>query len=138
MTVKVPAVAHRELVLSTLVIAGASLDRQGEGLGGGSRHAVGGRDRKHIRPAHAHVGRTRERGRAVPLSTNVTPVGSAPVSVSGIGIGMPVVVTVNVPNVPTVNVVLAVLVIAGGWSTVKVNVWVASGATPFVAVIVTE
>ena len=38
--------------------------------------------------------------------------GSAPVSVSA-GVGNPVVVTVNVPAVPVVNVVLSALVIAG-------------------------
>ncbi len=61
---------------------------------------------------------------AVPsrLSTKVTPEGSAPVSVSGVGTGNPVVVTVNAPAVPVVNVVLSALVIAGAWSTVKVKV----------------
>ena len=34
-----------------------------------------------------------------PLSTKVTPVGRAPVSLSA-GVGNPVVVTVNVPSVP--------------------------------------
>ena len=60
---------------------------------------------------------------AVPsrLSTKVTPVGSAPVSVNGVGIGKPVVVTVNVPAVLTTNVVLFALVIAGAWSTVRVK-----------------
>ena len=47
-----------------------------------------------------------------PLSTKVTPVGSAPVSLSA-AVGNPVVVTVNVPSVPVVNVVLSALVIAG-------------------------
>ncbi len=47
-----------------------------------------------------------------PSSTKVTPVGSAPVSVSA-EVGTPVVVTVNVPAVPVVNVVVAALVIAG-------------------------
>ena len=47
-----------------------------------------------------------------PLSTKVTPVGNAPVSVSA-AVGNPVVVTVNVPGVPVVNVVLSALVIAG-------------------------
>ena len=40
----------------------------------------------------------------LPLSTKVTPVGSAPVSLSA-EVGNPVVVTVNVPAVPVVNVV---------------------------------
>ena len=46
------------------------------------------------------------------------------------------VVTVNVPAVPTVNVVLSALVMAGAWSTVSVKLWVASGATPLAAVMV--
>ena len=50
-----------------------------------------------------------------PLSTKVTPAGSAPVSLSA-EVGNPVVVTVNVPDVPVVNVVLSALVIAGAWS----------------------
>ena len=71
-----------------------------------------------------------------PLSTKVTPAGNDPVSLSGVGIGKPVVVTVNVPNVPVVNVVLSALVIAGAWSTVSVKLWLASGTTPLAAVIV--
>lgn len=55
-----------------------------------------------------------------PLPTNVTPDGSAPVSLS-VGVGTPVVVTLNVPAAPTVNVALLPLVIAGGLSTVIVN-----------------
>jgi hypothetical protein len=47
-----------------------------------------------------------------PLFTNVTPLGSVPVSVS-VGAGDPVVVTVKLPAVPTVNVVLLALVIVG-------------------------
>src|SRR5262249_4744441 len=76
---------------------------------------------------------------AVPsaLSTKVTPEGSAPVSES-IGFGKPVVVTVKVPAVPVVNVVAFALVMVGAWFTVSVKVWVASGATPLVAVIVSE
>ena len=69
-----------------------------------------------------------------PLSTNVTPVGSAPVSLKA-GVGNPVVVTVNVSNVPVANVVLSALVIAGAWLTVSVKLWLASGTTPLAAVI---
>jgi hypothetical protein len=68
-----------------------------------------------------------------PLSTNVTPVGSAPVSVSA-GSGKPVVVTVKVPAWPTVNVVLAALVIAGAWPIVSVKFCVALLPTPLLAV----
>ena len=51
---------------------------------------------------------------AVPfaLVTNVTPLGSAPLSLTD-GVGVPVAVTVKLPAVPTVNVVLLALVIAG-------------------------
>ena len=52
-----------------------------------------------------------------PLSTKVTPEGSAPVSLSA-ATGNPVVVTVNVPAMPTANDVVAGLVIAGAaWFT---------------------
>jgi hypothetical protein len=73
-----------------------------------------------------------------PLFTNVTPLGSVPVSVS-VGAGVPVVVTVRLPAVPTVNVVLLALVIAGATCavfTVRVKAWLAGLATPLVAVIV--
>jgi hypothetical protein len=55
-----------------------------------------------------------------PLSTNATPLGSVPVSLSD-GVGAPVVVTVKLPAVPTVNVVVFALVIAGAWFTVSVK-----------------
>ena len=44
-----------------------------------------------------------------------------PVSLNA-AVGKPVVVTVNVPRVPVVNVVLSALVIAGVWSTVSVKI----------------
>jgi hypothetical protein len=44
--------------------------------------------------------------------------------------------TVNVPDVPSVNVVVFALVIAGAWFTVSVKFCVALGATPLAAVIV--
>ena len=50
----------------------------------------------------------------LPLSVKVMPGGSGPVSVSA-GAGNPVVVTVNEPPAAAVKVVLAALVIAGGW-----------------------
>ena len=71
-----------------------------------------------------------------PLSTNVTPVGSAPVSDKTQG-GTPLVVTVKVPTKPTVKVAPTELVIVHviGW-TVRTKGWVAAGMAPFVAVIV--
>jgi hypothetical protein len=72
-----------------------------------------------------------------PLSLNVTPLGNVPVSVS-VGVGAPVVVTVKLPDVlPTVNVVLFALVIAGAICavlTVKVKLWLAGLPTPLLAV----
>jgi len=74
---------------------------------------------------------------AVPLSTpaalNVTPLGSVPLSLR-VGVGKPVAVTGNEPAVPTVNVVLLALVMAGGWLTMSVKLWVAFGETPLPAV----
>jgi hypothetical protein len=67
------------------------------------------------------------------LSTNVTPLGSAPVSLR-FGVGVPVVNTENVPATPTANDVLLALVIAGAWSTVSVKACVAGVPTPLLAV----
>jgi hypothetical protein len=72
-----------------------------------------------------------------PLLTNVTPLGRAPVWLK-VGAGTPVAVTVNVPAVPTLNVVLVALVIAGAWFTVRVKVWLAGVPTPLLAVMVRE
>jgi hypothetical protein len=66
------------------------------------------------------------------LSVKVTPVGS-PVAPSA-GTGNPVVFTVNVPPVPWTKPALEALVIAGGWFTVKVKLWVAFVPTPLLAV----
>src|SRR6266545_4065015 len=77
---------------------------------------------------------------AVPslLLTKVTPPGSAPVSLMFIDapVGKPVVVTVNVPAVPTLNVVLLALVMAGACCTTRVKFCEASGSTPLVALMV--
>ena len=74
----------------------------------------------------------------LPLLVNVTPAGSAPLSVIVATVGDPLVVTMNVPAFPTVKVVAFVLVIAGAWVTVSVKDCVESGATPLLAVIVNE
>src|SRR5580693_10702669 len=73
-----------------------------------------------------------------PLSVNVTPAGSgcgATLSVEG---GKPSVVTVNAAGVPDTKVTALALVKAGAWSTVRVNIWVASGPLPLWAVNVIE
>src|SRR5262245_21138368 len=69
----------------------------------------------------------------LPLSTNVTPAGKTPLNVIAGG-GKPLVVTVNDPAAPARNVAPAALVIAGASFTINMNVCVASGGTPFVAV----
>ena len=66
----------------------------------------------------------------VPLSTpvlasNVNPVGNLPASLS-FGLGNPVAVTVKLPALPTTNVALLALVIAGAWSTESVKLWLAA------------
>ena len=50
----------------------------------------------------------------LPLLVNVTPLGRAPLSLT-VGVGEPVVVTVKLPDWPTVKVVLVPLVMAGAW-----------------------
>src|SRR5713101_6458203 len=69
----------------------------------------------------------------LPLLRNVTPAGKAPLSVM-LGVGDPLVVTVNVPAAPTWKVAAVALVIVGGWPTVSVKLCVAFGLTPFCAV----
>ena len=71
-----------------------------------------------------------------PLSVKVTPSGRAPASVSD-GVGAPVAATLNDPSVPTVNVTLFPLVMAGAdvmAFTVNVNVCCALGETPLLAI----
>src|SRR5712664_930663 len=69
----------------------------------------------------------------LPLSRNVTPAGKAPLSVM-LGVGDPLVFTVNVPAAPTGKMAAFALVIVGGWPTVSVKFCVALGVTPFCAV----
>jgi hypothetical protein len=64
---------------------------------------------------------------------NVTPPGSAPVSLN-VGNGNPLAVTLKVPSDPTVNVVALALVIAGASLTFRVKFCVAFGLTPLLAV----
>jgi len=72
-----------------------------------------------------------------PLSLKVTPLGSTPASVR-VAVGAPVVVTVKLPAVPTINVILFPLVMTGAWFTFIVKLWFAGLPTPLLAVIVRE
>src|SRR5260370_5970843 len=69
----------------------------------------------------------------LPLLRNVTPAGKVPLSVM-LGVGDPLVVTLNVPAAPTWNVTAGALVIVGGWPTVRVKLCVAFGLRPSCAV----
>ena len=68
-----------------------------------------------------------------PLSTSVTPDGSATPRPTIDDAGNPVVVTVKVPAEPTVKVVAVALVITGAWLTVSVKFWTGEEPDPFVA-----
>src|SRR5215467_547241 len=72
----------------------------------------------------------------LPLSTKLTPGGSAPVADSA-GTGRPVVVTLKFANTPTMNVALLALVNTGGALTTTVKLCVALGSVPLLAVSVT-
>jgi hypothetical protein len=74
----------------------------------------------------------------VPLKTpvdalNVTPAGNVPDSLR-VAAGYPLAVTVKLPALPTVNVALLALVIAGAWLTVRAKFCVAAEPTPLEAV----
>src|SRR5712691_10538078 len=70
----------------------------------------------------------------LPLSVNVTPAGRAAPPRAIDGGGNPLVVTVKVPAVPTVNVVAFALVMAGAWFTVRVKLCDGLEPALFVAV----
>ncbi len=72
-----------------------------------------------------------------PLSVKVTPLGSAPFSVSA-EVGNPVDVTVKLPAWPSVKVAASAEVMAGGVSTVRAKLWLASGLTPLDTPMVTS
>ena len=94
-------------------------DGEGEGLGGVRTDTVLGGDPKRVRAA-GRAGVPESAAVPSPLSLNLTPRGSAPVSDKA-GVGTPVDVTVKVPAWPTVKVVPAALVIPGAWLTVRVS-----------------
>jgi hypothetical protein len=73
----------------------------------------------------------------LPLSTNVTPVGKLPVSVSA-GVGVPTAVTEKNPADPTVKVVLLPEVMDAPEFTVNVKLCTAAVPTPLLAVNVNE
>ena len=116
------------MVWSALVIAGSFGDGQREALRGVGRDPVAGRDRDRVAAAGSGGRRSGQGGGAVAVVSEGYAGREAAGLADVVAAGWPSVVTVNVPAVPTANVVWSALVIAGGWSTVSVNVCVASGA----------
>jgi len=110
-TVKVPAVPTAKAVLLALVIAGASLTINVKFCVALPKLLVAVTAMVYGLPVPA-IGVPLNVAVPLCLSTNVTPVGSAPVSVKT-AVGKPIVVTVKLPAVPTVNVVLLELEMAG-------------------------
>ena len=111
-TVNVPAVPVVNVVVSALVIAGAWSTVSVKLWVASGGHAVGGGDGQRVGAAGARAGVPARVAVPSPLSTKVTP-RAARRSRSEPRSGSPVVVTVNVPGVPVVNVVVSALVIAG-------------------------
>ena len=106
-TVKVPATPTAKAVDAALVIAGAwSTVNVKVWVASGATPLTAMIVNTYVPPLPAE-GVPESVAVPLRLSTKVTPVGSAPVSVNGVAIGNPVVVTVKVPTVPVVNVVLS-------------------------------
>jgi len=125
------------VVWSAVLIVGEAFTVNVNACVGGREHPVGRGDRDRERPTRGSGCRPASRWPS-PLSVKLTPAGTAPVSVIVIEVGCPpVVVTVKLPATPSVNAAWLALVMAGGSLTVNVNDCVASGATPFDALIVT-
>jgi len=110
-TVKVPAAPTAKAVLLALVIAGASLIMSVKFCVALPKLLVAVTAIVYVLPVPA-TGVPLNVAVRLWLSTNVTPLGSAPVSVKT-AVGKPTVVTVKLPAVPTVNVVLFELEMAG-------------------------
>ena len=69
-----------------------------------------------------------------PLSVKLTPLGRLAPPRARLGVGVPVVVTVNDPAVPTVKAVAFALLIVGACLTVKVKAWAGDEPAALVAV----
>ena len=96
---------------------------------------VAGRDGDRVGSAGPRRRRPGQGGRAVTVVGERHAGRQSPVFDQG-GVGLPVVVTVKVPEDPTVKVVLLDEVIAGAASTVRVKDWVPFGLIPLLAVMV--
>src|SRR5262249_8767013 len=122
-TVNEPGLPTVNVVLLALVMAGAWFTVRVKGVGRASRRAIwavmvkgkvdGWAPSLAGVPARVAV--------PSPLSVNVTPPGSTLAGMLSAAAGKPVVVTVNEPGLPTVNVVLLALVMTGAWFTVRVK-----------------
>ena len=132
---KVPGAALVEGGAVTRGDGRGAVDGEGEGLAGVRADAVGGRDGDRVGALGADRRRAGQGSRPVAVVDEADPGGQR----ARLGQGrrrVPVVVTVKDPLVPSVKVVLAAEVMAGGPSTVRVKDWLAAGLTPLVAVMV--
>ena len=129
-TVKDPALPSVKVALSAEVMAGGpSTVRVKDWVASG----VTPLEASMVKRVDALLGRgAGQGGRAVPVVGEGHPGGQAPVSDRD-GVGVPVVVTVKDPALPSVKVALSPEVMVGAPSTVRVKVWVASGAKPLAA-----
>ena len=124
---KVPAAPTVKVVLAALVKAGASLIvRAKVWAASGLMPLAAARSREYTPPSPP-AGVPARVAVLSPLSVKDRLAGSVPVRVIAL-MGKPVVVTSNVPALPTVKVVLAALVMAGGVPIVRVKVCVALGS----------
>ena len=141
MTVNVPALPTVKVVLSALVMVGAV----GASIVKVNVWMVGSKPlsavivRVYV-PSSPEIGVPLKVAVPSPLSTKVTLPGNegALVAVMVDTVGTPLVVTVNVPKLPTLKAVLSGLVIAGDTFTVNVKDCIASGVMPLLAVTVIE
>src|SRR5687768_7128110 len=134
-TVNVPRLPTVSVVLSALVIVGASFTvRVKFCVGDEPAVFVAVKVIAYVPPVPA-AGVPLRVPVPLPLSTKLTPVGrGTPPRVMLALVGNPVVDTVKVPSVPTVNVVLLALVIVGASFTVRVKFCVGEDPDVFVAV----
>ena len=134
-TVNVPAVPSRKVVLLALVIAGPGVTVSVKAcVPFGEIPLLAVMVMLYVPPVPV-AGVPLSVAVPLALSVKVTPVGNAPVSVIA-GAGIPVVVTVNVPAWFTVNAALFALLMPGAWFTVSVKICVPFGETPLLAVMV--
>jgi len=100
---------------------GRLVDSEGEALGPDGGDPVARGDREVVDAAAARGGSADERCSSVVVVGERDSAGSAAEPSEIVSTGKPVVVTVKLPLVPSAKVVVAALVMAGAWSTVRIK-----------------